>query len=97
MFSVHIAVWLVKMHGDSILTKLDLDMQKVIKTVQGGEGVPLYLGKVEIEDASKIQLYWLINIEELKNIEEEDKSVVLDDITVALFSKQFFFSIHATN
>ena len=78
---------LVKIHGDSVLTKLDLGMQKVIKIVQWREGVLLYLEKVEIEDASKIQLDWLIDIEELKNMEEEDKSVVLDNIIVALFGK----------
>ena len=86
------AAWLVKLHGESILSKLDPGMQKVVKMVQQREGVPLYLEEVEIEDASKIQLDQLIDIEELKNKEEEDKSVSLDNMFVVLFSIQSFFS-----
>ena len=97
IFSVYMTAWLVKLHGDSILTKLDPDMQKAVKMVQQREGVPLYLEEAEIEDASKIQLDWLIDIEELKNIEEEDKSIVLDDLSVVSFSKQSFFSVYPTN
>ena len=91
---VYIAAQLVKLHRDSILTKLDLDMQKVIKTVQWREGVLLYLEKVEIEDTSKIQLDWLIDIEELNNMERKEKSVALDDISLVSFSKQSFCSLN---
>ena len=87
VFSVYIAAWLLKLHRGSILTKIDKDMQKVTKMIQQRKGVLLYLEEVEIEDTSKIQLDLLIDIEELKNIEEKDKSVSLDDVLVVSFSE----------
>ena len=47
------AVWLVKKHRDSILIKLDPEIQKVIKTVIWRDDVLSYPEEVEIEDASK--------------------------------------------
>ena len=56
VFSAHMVAWLVKLHGDSIITKLDLDMQKIVKMVEWREGVPLYSEEAEIEDACKMKI-----------------------------------------
>ena len=56
VFSTHMAAWLVKLHGDRIIAKLDPDMQKTVKTVVWREGVPLHPEEAEIEDASKIEI-----------------------------------------
>ena len=74
--------------------KLDLDMQKVVKTVQQREGVPLYLEEVKTEECSKIQLDQLIDIEKLKTIEGKERFVVLDNMSVVSFSKQSFFLVN---
>ena len=50
------AAWLVKLHRDSIMAKLDPDMQKIVKTVEWREGVPLYPEETEIEDACKMKI-----------------------------------------
>ena len=65
--------------------------------VQWREGVPLYLEEAEIEDTSKIQLDWLIDIENFKNMEEEDKLAALDDVSVVSFSEQSFFLVYPIN
>ena len=55
-FATHMAAWLVKLHRSSIITKLDTDIQKIEKTVEWREGVPLYLEEAQTEDKSKIEL-----------------------------------------
>ena len=49
-----------------------------------------YLEEVEIEDASKINIDWLIGIKELDAIEGNNKSAAIDDILVLSFSKKSF-------
>ena len=95
VFFVHMAAQLAKLYRDTILSKLDLDMQNVVKTVQQRVGVLLYLEEVEIEDANKGQLDQLIDIEELKTMEGEDRSVVFDNTSVVSFSEQSFFSVNS--
>ena len=56
IYSSHMAAWLTKIHGMSILAKLDPDMQNLVKTVVWRDDVPLYLEEAEIEDVSKINL-----------------------------------------
>ena len=96
VFTTHMAAWLVKLHGSSIMTKLDPDIQKIVKTVEWREGVPLYPEEAETEDASKIELDWLIDIKELELARGDDKSVTMDDITIGLFGDQSFFSTNQT-
>ena len=76
----------------SILAKLDPDMQNLVSTVVWRDDVLLYLEEVEIEDASKINLDWLIDIKELDIMESDNRSVMMDDTSIVLFSKQSFFS-----
>ena len=68
-------------------------MQLIIKIVSQRNKVLLYLEEVEIEDASKINIDWLINIKELQNIESDSKSVAIDDTSDISFSEKAFFSI----
>ena len=56
IFAAHIAAWLIKLHGDYISSKLDSDMQKVVKEIVQREGVPIHPEETKIEDASKIKI-----------------------------------------
>jgi len=47
----------------------------------------LYLEEAEIEDASKINLDWLINIKDLDIMESDNRSVTIDDISIISFSE----------
>ena len=86
------AVWLTKIHGMSIIAKLDPDMQNLVKTVVQRDEVSLYPEEAEIEDASKINLDWLIDIKDLDIIESDNRSVIIDDTSIISFSEQSFFS-----
>ena len=96
VFSAHMAAWLVKLHGDSIMAKLDPDMQKIVKMVEWREGVLLYLEEAEIEDAYKMEIDWLIDIKELETTEGDNKSVTIDDISIQSFGDRSFFSVNQT-
>ena len=76
----------------SILAKLDPDMQNLVSTVVWRDDVPLYPEEAEIEDASKINLDWLIDIKNLDIMESDNRSVMMDDTSIISFSKQSFFS-----
>ena len=78
----------------SIIAKLDPNMQNLVKIVIWRDDVPLYPEEVEIEDASKINLDWLINIKDLDIIEDNKKSVIMDDPSILSFSEQSFFSVN---
>ena len=78
----------------SIIAKLDPDMQNLVKTVVWRDNVLLYPEEAEIEDASKINIDWLIDIKELDIMESNGKSIAIDDISILLFSKQSFFSVN---
>ena len=78
----HIVAQLVKKYRDNILTKLDLKIQKQVKTVIQRENIPFHSEEVEIEDASKIEMNWLVDIKELDEMRKDDVSVVLDDVLV---------------
>ena len=67
--SSRIAVQLVKLHRECITAKLDPDVQKIVKTVEQRDDIPLHLEEAEIEDASKMKIDWLIDIKELENAE----------------------------
>jgi len=81
------AVWLIKIHGNSIIAKLDSDMQKIVKIVVWRDNTPLYLEKAEIEDASKINIDWLIGIKELDIMEDNNKSIAMDNTSILSFSE----------
>ena len=84
------------MHSDVIISKLDPDMQAIIKIVIWRDRVPLYPEEAEIEDASKINIDWLIDMKELDIENEDNKSIAIDDVSITLFSDYSFFSITAT-
>ena len=88
------AAWLTKIHGMSILAKLDPDMQNLVSTVVWRDDVPLYPEEVEIEDASKINLDSSIDIKDLDIMESNNRSVMIDDTSIVLFSEQSFFSVN---
>ena len=88
----HMAAWLVKLHGDGIIAKLDPDAQKIVKTVVWRDNLPLHPEEVEIEDASKMKIDWLIDIKELEMTGVNDKSIAMDDASVGSFGSQSFFS-----
>ena len=50
--------------------------------------MPLCLEEVDIEDASKINITWLIDIKELESAENDNKSVTMDDTSIILFSEK---------
>ena len=67
-------------------------MQNLVSTVVWRDDVPLYPEEAEIEDASKINLDWLIDIKELDIMESDNRSIMMDDTSIVSFSKQSFFS-----
>ena len=87
IYSSYIAAWLTKIHRMSIIAKLDPDMQNLVKTVVWRDDVPLYLEEAEIEDASKINLDWLIDIKDLDIIEGDNRSITIDNMSIISFSK----------
>ena len=84
------------MHHDAIISKLDPDMKAIIKTVIWRDRVPLYPEEAEIEDASKINIDWLINMKELDIESEDNKSIAMNNISITLFGNYSFFSTTAT-
>ena len=96
VFASHMAAWLVSLHNSSVLEKLDPDVQKMVKSVEQRDGVPLRPEEVEVEDASKIKLDWFINIRELEHTREDDKSVTMDNVTMGSFGDKSFFSASRT-
>ena len=91
----YMAAQLTKIHGMSIIAKLDPDMQNLVKTVVQRDEVSLYPEEAEIEDASKINLDWLIDIKDLDIMESDNRSVTIDDTSIISFSEQSFFSVNS--
>ena len=89
----HIEAQLVKLHRESIFTKLDPDAQKTVKTVEQRDRVPLHPEEAEIEDTSKTKIDWLIDIKELENAGVNNKSVTIDDVSIGLLRDYSFFSL----
>ena len=92
LYSSHMAAWLVKLHGDCIIAKLDPDIQALVKKVVWRDNVPLYPEEAEIEDASEMKIDWLIDIKDLETTANDDKSIAMDDMSVGSFGSQAFFS-----
>ena len=67
------------------MTNLDPGIQKIVKIVERREGVPLCLEEAEVEDASKIEIDWPINIEGLEITRGEDKSVTVGNFSIGSF------------
>ena len=74
--------WLVKKDRDCIFSKLDLVMQEVVKTVVWRGDAPLHPKEAEIEDATKIEIDWLVDIKELDAFRNDDRLVALDNTSV---------------
>ena len=91
-YSSYMAAWLVKLHGEGIIAKLDPDVQKIVKTVEWRDNIPLYPEEVEVKDASKMKIDWLIDIKELETTGVDDKSVAMDNVSIGSFGSQSFFS-----
>ena len=62
-------------------------MQKIVKTVVWRDNAPLYPEEAEIENTSKINLDWLIDIKDLDIMESDNRSVTIDDTSIILFSE----------
>ena len=69
-------------------------MQNLVKTVVWRDDVLLYPEEAEIEDASKINLDWLIDIKDLDIMEDNNRSVTMNDTSIISFSEQSFFSVN---
>ena len=95
-YASHMQVQLAKMHSNEIISKLDPNMQAIIKMVIWRDGVLLCPEEAEIEDASKINIDWLIDMKELEIENEDNKSIAIDDVSITSFSNCSFFSITAT-
>ena len=87
----HMSAQLVKKHRDSILTKLGLEIQEVVKTVIQRDNVPLHSDKVEIADASKIEIDQFIDVKELYEMRKDDFSVALDYVLAPHWTDNSFF------
>ena len=61
--------------------------------VKWREGVLLYLEEEEIEDASNLNLDWLIDMKELEIKEKDDRSAIIDDASIASFRDKSLFSV----
>ena len=54
----------------------------------------MYPEEAEIEDASKINLDWLIDTKDLDIMESNNRSVTMDGMSIISFSEQYFFSVN---
>ena len=54
----------------------------------------MYSEEAEIEDASKINLDWLIDIKDLDIMKGDNRSVTIDNILIISFSEQSFFLVN---
>ena len=88
----HMAAWSQKLHGSSILTKLDPQVQDLVRSVKWRDGFPLHPEEAEIEDAGNLKLDWLIDMKELDIKEQDDRSVAMDDTSIVSFGEKSFFS-----
>ena len=69
---------------------------QAIKIVIWRDGVPLYPEEAEIEDASKINIDWLIDMKEPDIENKDNKSIAMNDVSITLFGHHSFFSTMAT-
>ena len=88
----HMAAWLQNLHGSSILTKLDPQVQDLVRSVEWRDGFPLCPEEAEIEDAGNLKLDWLIDMKELDVKDQDDRSVAMDDASIVSFGEKSFFS-----
>ena len=84
--------WLHKYHGDDVLAKLDPQVQDLVNSVVWRDELPLYPEEAEIEDASNLQIDWLIDMEDLEIKEKDDRSLAMDDVSIASFGEKSWFS-----
>ena len=87
MHASHVEAWLIKLHGDSVLSRMDPDMQNVVKAVVWRDGFPLCTEEAEIEDAGNIQIEWLLDMKELEIKEKDDSSIAMDDTSIQSFGE----------
>ena len=92
LYSSHMAAWLVKLHGNSIIAKLDPATQALVKKVEWRNGIPLHPEEAEIEDASEMKIDWLIDMKELETTADDDVSVAMDDMSISSFGSHVHFS-----
>ena len=89
--AAHLPAWLVKEYGEAILTKLDLYIQDLVSSVVWIDRVLLYPEDIVIDQASKVTIDQLINIEEL-DIDKRKKSVIaIEDAILGSIGSQTIF------
>ena len=86
------AAWLVKLHGDGVIAKLDPATQALVKKVEWRNDIPLYPEEAEIEDASEMKIDWLIDMKELETNADDDNSIIMDDASIGSFGSHVYFS-----
>ena len=91
-YASHMAAWLHKYHGNDILAKLDPQVQDLVNSVVWRDELPLYPEEAEIEDAGNLQIDWLIDMEDLEIKEKDDRSLAMDDVSIASFGEKSWFS-----
>jgi hypothetical protein len=92
LYSSHMAAWLVKLHGDGVIAKLDPATQALVKKVEWRNDIPLYPEEAEIEDAGEMKIDWLIDMKELETNADDDNSIILDDASIGSFGSHVYFS-----
>lgn len=88
----HMAAWLHKYHGDGVLAKLTPQVQDLVNSVVWRDELPLYPEEAEIEEAGNLKIDWLIDMEDLEIKEKDDRSLAMDDASIASFGEKSWFS-----
>ena len=83
----HVAAQLIQLHGDSVLSRMDQDMQNVVKAVVWRDKFPLYTEEGEIEDTGNIQIELLLDMKEIEIKEKYDSSIAIDDTQIQSFEE----------
>ena len=88
--ALHIAAWLIQLHRDSVLLKMDSDTQNAVKEKVWRDGFLLCTEETEIEEAGNIRIEWLIDMKELEIKEKYDSSIAMDDTSIQSFGEKIF-------
>ena len=84
-------MWLVKEHGEAVLTKLDSHVQDLVSSIAQIDGVLLCPEDAVIDQASKVIIDWLIGIEELEIDERKKFVIAIENAILGSIGSRTFF------
>ena len=71
--------------------KLDSCVQDLVKSIEWRNELPLHPEESDIEDTDDLKIDWLIDVKSLEIKGKDDRSVMMDNASIASFGNNSFF------